>query len=30
MADTEVENALFKRAIGYNIFLRKPMKIKNR
>ncbi len=28
MADTEVENALFKRAIGYNIFLRKPMKIK--
>lgn len=28
MVDTEVENALFKRAIGYNIFLKKPMKIK--
>ena len=29
MADTEVENALFKRAIGYNITLTKPMKIKD-
>ena len=28
MVDTEVENSLLKRALGYNIFLKKPMKIK--
>lgn len=28
VVDTEVENSLLKRALGYNIFLKKPMKIK--
>lgn len=28
IVDTEVENALLKRALGYNIFLKKAMKIK--
>lgn len=28
IVDTEVENSLLKRALGYNIFLKKPMKIK--